>query len=240
VSSPRPLPDGLRIVEAEFVAAQGISGGSLPAPTYTEIAFAGRSNVGKSSLINALVDRKSLVRTSSTPGCTRQVNVFEIRAKDGTVLHLVDLPGYGYAQRSKDERRKWAELIESYLGERPSLAALCVLIDARRGLEDDDRELIDFVLRGRRPGLREVVPVVVATKADKLPRSSAKAELAKLAKASGVAVTPFSAVTSEGRTDLWLRIRKAALGSSGVGSSGQGSSGDPGADGASAPATAGA
>jgi GTP-binding protein len=105
VSAPRPLPEGLRIVEAQFVAAQGISGGSLPAPTFTEIAFAGRSNVGKSSLINALVERKSLVRTSSTPGCTRQVNVFETRAKDGTVLHLVDLPGYGYAQRSKDERK---------------------------------------------------------------------------------------------------------------------------------------
>jgi GTP-binding protein len=115
-----------------------------------------------------------------------------------------------------------------------------VLIDARRGLEDDDRELIDFVLRGRRPGLREVVPVVVATKADKLPRSSAKAELARLASASGVAVTPFSAVSGEGRTDLWLRIRKAALGSTGQGFSGQGSTGDPGTDGASAPATAGA
>ncbi len=215
MSSPRPLPEGLRIVEAEFVAAQGITGGSLPAPTFTEIAFAGRSNVGKSSLINSLVERKSLVRTSSTPGCTRQVNVFETRAKDGTVLNLVDLPGYGYAQRSKDERKKWAELIEGYLGERPSLAALCVLIDARRGLEDDDRELIDFVLRGRRPGLREVVPVVVATKSDKLPRSSAKSELERLYKASGVHVTAFSAVTGEGRTDLWLRIRKAALGTGG-------------------------
>lgn len=212
MSAPRPLPEGLRIVEARFVAALGIDGGTLPAPTFTEVAFAGRSNVGKSSLINTLVDRRGLVRTSSTPGCTRQVNVFETRAKDGTILHLVDLPGYGYASRSKQERKAWGDLIEGYLATRPSLAALCVLVDARRGLEDDDRELIDFVRRGRAGGLRPVEPIVVATKADKLPRSSAKNELSKLAAASGVKVTPFSSVSGDGRTDLWLRIRKGALG----------------------------
>jgi len=213
VSGPKPLPEGLRVVDAKFVAALGIGGGSLPPPTFTEIAFAGRSNVGKSSLINALVERKGLVRTSGTPGCTRQVNVFETRAKDGTVLNLVDLPGYGYAKRSQSERKAWGELIEGFLAGRPSLAALCVLIDARRGLQDDDLELIDFVRRGRGNGLREVEPVVVATKADKLPKSSARSELAKLAAASGVRVTPFSAVTGDGRTELWLRLRKAALGS---------------------------
>lgn len=210
--APAPLPEGQRIVEAKFVAALGIGGGELPAPTFTEIAFAGRSNVGKSSLINSLVERRGLVRTSSTPGCTRQVNVFETRAKDGTILHLVDLPGYGFARRSHDERRAWAELIEGYLADRPSLAALCLLVDARRGLEDDDRELLDFVRRGRRGGLRVVEPAVVATKADKLPRSSAKAMLAKLQQAAGVRVTPFSATTGEGRAALWGRIRRAALG----------------------------
>jgi GTP-binding protein len=213
VSAPKPLPEGMRIVDARFVAALGIAGGSLPPPTFTEVAFAGRSNVGKSSLINALVERRGLVRTSGTPGCTRQVNVFETRAKDGTMLNLVDLPGYGFARRSKGERREWGELIEGYLATRPSLSALCVLVDARRGLEDDDLELIDFVRRGRTAGLREVVPVVVATKADKLPRSSARSELAKLEAACGVRVTPFSAVTGDGRAELWVRVRKAALGS---------------------------
>ncbi len=211
------LPEGERIVEARFVAALGIGGGELPAPTFTEIAFAGRSNVGKSSLINSLVERRGLVRTSSTPGCTRQVNVFETRAKDGTVLHLVDLPGYGFARRSHDERRAWAELIEGYLANRPSLAALCLLVDARRGLEDDDRELLDFVRRGRRGGLRVVEPAVIATKADKLPKSSAKAMLAKLQQAAGVRVTPFSATTGDGRAVLWARIRRAALGLTGAG-----------------------
>jgi GTP-binding protein len=208
----RPLPEGMRIVEAKFVAALGVAGGSLPAPTFTEIAFAGRSNVGKSSLINALVERRGLVRTSSTPGCTRQVNVFEVRAKDGTTLNLVDLPGYGFARRSHDERKQWATLIEGYLASRPSLAALCLLIDARRGLEDDDRELLDFVKRGRAKGMRQVEPLVVATKADKLPRSSSRSELAKLERASGVKIVPFSAVTGDGRAELWSRIRRAALG----------------------------
>lgn len=206
------LPEGQRIVEAKFVAALGVGGGELPAPTFTEIAFAGRSNVGKSSLINALVERRGLVRTSSTPGCTRQVNVFETRAKDGTTLHLVDLPGYGFARRSHDERRAWAELIEGYLATRASLAALCLLVDARRGLEDDDRELLDFVRRGRAGGLRAVEAAVVATKADKLPRSSARATLAKLEQAAGVRVTAFSSVTGDGRAALWARIRRAALG----------------------------
>ena len=112
------VSDASTIVEAKFVAAQGITGGALPAPTFAEVAFAGRSNVGKSSLINMLVQRKSLVRTSSTPGCTRQVNLFEIHAKDGTALHLADLPGYGFAKRSKQERSEWAKLIEGYLRER--------------------------------------------------------------------------------------------------------------------------
>jgi len=206
------LPDGQRIVEAKFVAAIGIGGGELPPPTFTEVAFAGRSNVGKSSLINVMVDRKGLVRTSSTPGCTRQVNVFETRAKDGTTLNLVDLPGYGFARRSHVERRAWAELIEGYLSSRPSLAALCLLVDARRGLEEDDRELLDFVKRGRDPGLRKIEAAVVATKADKLPNSSAKATLAKLQQAAGVHVTPFSSTTGEGRVALWARIRRAALG----------------------------
>ena len=135
--------DPYRVVGASFIAGAG-PGSSLPPPTQAEIAFAGRSNVGKSSLLNALVERRSLVRTSSTPGSTRQVNLFEARAADGAVFSLVDLPGYGFAKRSRSETATWAALIEGYIGARPTLAAVVLIVDVRRGLEDDDRELIAF------------------------------------------------------------------------------------------------
>src|SRR5437870_9571841 len=98
--------DPFRIIGAEFLAGAG-PGSSLPAPVMAEIAFAGRSNVGKSSLINAIIGRKSLVRTSSTPGSTRQINLYEARAADGARFHLVDLPGYGFTKRSKAEQAAW-------------------------------------------------------------------------------------------------------------------------------------
>src|SRR5262249_28996201 len=106
--------DPHRIIDAEFIAGASAAS-SLPPPTTVEIAFAGRSNVGKSSLINALVGRKNLVRTSSTPGSTRQINLYAARAADGAVLHLIDLPGYGFTRRSKAEMAAWAALIERYL-----------------------------------------------------------------------------------------------------------------------------
>ena len=105
------------VLDAEFVAG-ATALGQLPAPTFAEVAFAGRSNVGKSSLINNLVQRKKLVRTSSAPGCTRAINIFRVRLRtDGDEAHLdlVDLPGYGYAQRSKAERKAWGPLIEGFL-----------------------------------------------------------------------------------------------------------------------------
>src|SRR5262245_28482094 len=112
-----PGQDPNDIVAAAFVAGAP-PGGSLPPPTHVEIAFAGRSNVGKSSLINTLVNRRNLVRTSSTPGSTRQINLFEVKARDEAVLHIVDLPGYGFAKRSKGEQLAWKKLIEDYLATR--------------------------------------------------------------------------------------------------------------------------
>jgi GTP-binding protein len=128
--------DGARVVEATFVAG-AVDAESFPAPTHLEVAFAGRSNVGKSSLLNSMMDRRSLARTSRTPGCTRQLNIFEVRCADGLVLRFVDLPGYGWARRSKDERMQWQKMIEGYLVTRASLRAVVLLVDVRRGVEDD-------------------------------------------------------------------------------------------------------
>src|SRR5215472_8857167 len=108
-----------RVVEAKFVAS-AVDVASLPPPTAVEVAFAGRSNVGKSSLLNAMMQRRGLARTSSTPGCTRQLNIFDVRCADGLSLRFVDLPGYGWARRSKVERTQWQSMIEGYLQKRAS------------------------------------------------------------------------------------------------------------------------
>jgi GTP-binding protein len=197
------------IVSAQFVA--GAAGqGQLPAPTYAEIAFAGRSNVGKSSLLNTVVGRKNLVRVGGTPGTTRQINFFEVRATDGLALLLVDLPGYGYARRGKKEKTSWGELIEGYLTLRVTLRALVLIVDVRRGLEDDDRELMDFVAQTEGRAARSPVRVLlVATKTDRLSSAARKPALAKVARDAGAPVLGFSAETGEGRDGLWRRIRDA-------------------------------
>jgi GTP-binding protein len=202
------------VLEASFVGGlgPGTEAGTLPPPTFAEIAFAGRSNVGKSSLINTLVERKGLVRTSSTPGCTRQVNLFEVKRRDGVHLVFADLPGYGFAKRSKQERSSWAALIEGYLATRTTLRVLVLLMDARRGLEEDDLALVDFATRGRRPDLPPLEIIVVATKVDKLPRSSAKSSLAAVRRQVSRPVVGFSAVTGDGRPELWRAILKGAIG----------------------------
>ena len=190
------------VLDAEFVAG-ATTIGQLPAPTFAEIAFAGRSNVGKSSLINSLVRRRKLVRTSSAPGCTRAVNIFRVRLRtDGNEGHLdlVDLPGYGYAQRSKAERRAWGPLIEGFLSGRPGLRGAVVILDIRRGAQEEDLQLLEFLESV------DVSPVVVATKIDKLPASKRKLALAQLQQELGIPVTAYSAVTGEGREALWERL----------------------------------
>jgi len=203
--------DPKQIVAAEFVAAAA-PGSSLPAPTMTEIAFAGRSNVGKSSLINTLVERRGLVRTGATPGVTRQINLFEARARDGAVFHLIDLPGYGYSRRSKAERSAWGDLIEGYLRTRVTLGALLLLVDARRGIEDDDMELVEFLEAARDVQRRPVEIVIVATKVDKLGKSAAQNAIAAIGKRAGKKVVGFSSVTGEGRAELWSLLRRITLG----------------------------
>ncbi len=198
---PRYNP-AMDVLDAEFIAG-ATALAQLPAPTFAEVAFAGRSNVGKSSLINNLVLRKKLVRTSSAPGCTRAINIFRVRLRtDGEEAHLdlVDLPGYGYAQRSKAERKAWGPLIEGFLSERPGLRGAVVIIDIRRGVQDDDEQLLEFLES------IGIAPILVATKLDKLPTSKRKPAIAKLRNQVGRPVTPYSSITGDGRDALWKRL----------------------------------
>jgi len=171
------------------------AGGWRPEPTLPEVAFAGRSNVGKSSLLNRLVHRKKLARVSNTPGRTREVNFFKVN--DSFVL--VDLPGYGYARLSKERRAEWRPLIEGYLRTSTQLRGIVELLDARHDPTADDLKMLDF--------LGEIgVPTIVAlTKMDKLTPSERKVRAHERAAQLGLdsdQVIPFSAVTGEGRDAL--------------------------------------
>jgi GTP-binding protein len=193
----------VKILDASYVAtATGVDG--LPAPAFAEVAFAGRSNVGKSSLINCLVERRKLVRTSSTPGATRGISIFRVSMRDGAgqdaTLDLVDLPGYGFAKRSKAERKSWGPMIEGFLEHRVGLRGVVLLIDARRGANDDDTQLIEYLAHLRRPC------VIVATKIDTLTKSERGPMLAKLAKDAGLKPIAASAETREGRDMLFARV----------------------------------
>jgi GTP-binding protein len=200
-----------RVVDAKFVAG-AVDAASLPPPTLVEVAFAGRSNVGKSSLLNAMMQRRGLARTSSTPGCTRQLNVFEVRCSDGLALRFVDLPGYGWARRSKAERTQWQTMIEGYLRGRAGLRAVVLLVDVRRGVEDEERQLVEFLRLPRAVSdPRPLEVLLVATKVDKVGAAGRKLALEELRKRAGARAIGFSAVTGEGRDELWERVRRAAL-----------------------------
>lgn len=144
----------------------------LPPDALPEVAFAGRSNVGKSSLVNALTNRKTLARTSNTPGRTQQVNFFDL----GGRLHLVDLPGYGYAKASKDKVQSWNKLIRDYLRGRATLRRVCLLIDSRHGLKPNDEEIMALLDEAA------VSYQIILTKSDKLHENQLKACLAVTAK----------------------------------------------------------
>lgn len=194
------------VLDASFVAAAHAVP-ELPPPVGIEIAFAGRSNVGKSSLLNRLTARKSLARTSSTPGCTRGVMFFEARARDGMTLRLVDLPGYGYAARSKQEKALWADLIETYLLQRVTLRAVVALVDVRRGIESEESDLFKLL---DEPGPRAKPPakIIVATKLDRVPSAQRKAALAKV-ESAGVPVVGFSTELPQTTEAVWRRLRAA-------------------------------
>ena len=164
-----------------------------------EIAFAGRSNVGKSSLINVLVNRKSLVRTSSTPGRTQMLNFFDINEE----FLLVDLPGYGFAKVPLSVKKAWAPMILTYLKSRQNLAAVVLLFDIRRVPREEDIQLLDWLEELNIP----TIPVV--TKADKVNRSQRAKHVKAISEETGLPVdafTLFSALKREGMEDVWERI----------------------------------
>jgi GTP-binding protein len=192
-------------LDAQFVAGAARFE-QLPPPQHLEVAFAGRSNVGKSSLMNALVQRRRLVRTSGTPGCTRQISLFEVTTRLGSRFTLVDLPGYGYAKRSKAEKAEWAELIEGYLLRRPALSLVVALVDVRRGREEDDEQLVELLAQVP-PRSRAPVGVLwVATKLDKVPGSGRKLALQRLKEQTGHPWVGFSTELPETHELLWRRI----------------------------------
>jgi GTP-binding protein len=185
----------LVIRSLEFIGGMASLGGWRPPAELPEVAFAGRSNVGKSSLLNRLIHRKKFARVSNTPGRTREVNFFKV---NGTFV-LVDLPGYGYARISKEKRAEWKPLIESYLRGSPQLRGIVHLLDVRHDPTNDDRQMLDFL------GELGVPTIIVLTKIDKLKPSERKARLAALASSLGIdddQMIPFSAVTGEGRDEL--------------------------------------
>jgi GTP-binding protein len=182
-----------RVGAASFLGAAS-QPGRYPPLGAAEIAVGGRSNVGKSSFLNALLGRRGLVRTSRTPGRTRQVNFFAV----GETLRLVDLPGYGFATGPVAERVSWGALIEDYLASRPTLRGVLVLVDVRRGLEADDEELLAYLAHV------DLAAAVVVTKVDKLARAAATRALAGVA--VSVPVLPFSARTGTGREAVWRLI----------------------------------
>ena len=186
-------------MDAAFLKS-AVQASQYPPPDRPEVAFAGRSNVGKSSLLNALVNRKNLARTSSTPGRTQALNFFRVNDR----FTFVDLPGYGYARVSYEVKRSWRGMVETYLRNRPNLIAVVVIVDIRRDLEEDDRNLMEWL---KQEG-KKVLPIL--TKVDKLTRRERESRVRGMEKEiSGIASQKpilFSAKTGEGRKELWDRL----------------------------------
>lgn len=188
----------IKNVELEIVC--GITS-KLPDTELMEIAFAGKSNVGKSSLINALLNRKSLARTSATPGKTQTINFYNVNKE----LYLVDLPGYGYAKVSPKEKEQWGKLVERYLNTSKKLRAVFLLIDIRHEPTANDKMMYDWIV------YHGYNPIIIATKLDKLKRSQIQKHV-KMVKQGlnlvpGTKVIPFSSVTKQGREEIWDLVK---------------------------------
>ena len=187
----------IKSVELETVC--GITS-TFPENDKIEIAFAGKSNVGKSSLINALVNRKALARTSAQPGKTQTINFYKVNNE----VYFVDLPGYGYAKVSEEVKAKWGKLIENYLNKSEMLKAVFLLIDIRHEPSANDRNMYEWIV------YQGYDPIIIATKMDKINRSQIQKHV-KMIKTGlnvkkGTVVIPFSATTKQGREEIWELI----------------------------------
>ena len=186
-------------MEIKKVSLETVCGvtSTLPENQLPEVAFAGKSNVGKSSLINALMNRKSLARTSGQPGKTQTINFYTLNDQ----IYLVDLPGYGYAKTAKRERELWGEMIERYLHTSDVLRAVFLLVDIRHAPSENDRQMFDWM---KYMGFD---PVVIATKLDKIKRSQVNRQIKVIREGLGAdgetIIVPFSAQTKQGRETIW-------------------------------------
>jgi len=192
----------MHIQKTTFIKS-AVKPADYPPVDLPEIAFAGRSNVGKSSLINVLVERKGLVRTSSTPGRTQLINFFQMIATPYS-LNLVDLPGYGYARVPLDVKKQWGPMMERYLSGRESLRGVVLILDIRRIPSDEDLQMLEWLRSYRRR------PIVVLTKCDKLTKNQRARQIALISQRTGIGqegLTLFSALSKEGREDVWQAIQ---------------------------------
>ncbi|MCM1257885.1 MAG: ribosome biogenesis GTP-binding protein YihA/YsxC [Roseburia sp.] len=184
----------IKNVELETVC--GVTS-KLPDNTLPEIAFAGKSNVGKSSLINGLMNRKSLARTSAQPGKTQTINFYNINQE----MYLVDLPGYGYAKIAESEKKKWGKMIENYLHTSKQLLAVFLLIDIRHAPSENDRMMYEWMV------YQGFAPIIIATKLDKIKRSQVQKNVKIIREGlkvePGTKVFPFSSMTKQGRDEIW-------------------------------------
>lgn len=185
----------MRVDAVKFAHCVGLKS-QLPEPGLPEIAFAGRSNVGKSSLINCLLCRKALARTSGQPGKTQTLNFYLVNSR----LYLVDLPGYGYAKVPQKIRDNWQALLEDYLSKRESVKGVVLVIDSRHQPSPLDMQMYQWLQYYNKPMF------IVATKVDKLRRSEVNPSLQRLRAAYGTRVVPFSSVDKRGREDIWSHL----------------------------------
>lgn len=189
----------MKIKKVDLEIVCGITS-KLPETDKVEIAFAGKSNVGKSSLINALVNRKALARTSATPGKTQTINFYNIN----DIMYLVDLPGYGYAKVSEKEKEQWGKLIERYLNISEQLKAVFLLIDIRHDPSANDKMMYEWIVA------QGYNPIIIATKLDKLKRSQVQKNIKAIKQGLGLlpgtTVIPFSSQTKQGRDEIWELI----------------------------------
>ncbi len=197
--------EGMIIKEVSLETVCGITS-KLPENTKLEIALAGKSNVGKSSLINALINRKALARTSSQPGKTQTINFYNVNQ----AFYYVDLPGYGYAKVAKTEKEKWGRMIENYLKKSEQLQAVFLLVDIRHAPSENDRVMYNWILEN---GFH---PIVIATKLDKIKRSQITKQLKLIREGLQVEpdtiLIPFSAETKQGREEIWELVEQLQKG----------------------------